>query len=317
MDLYKILELDSNCTEIEIKKSYFKLAKKYHPDKNNDNVNKFHSIKYAYNILSNKESRKNYDSMNITKKNEFQDFLSKLFNSDLKLNELKNFGFTFDQNDFNYVKARFESLFDNYNFHDIFGLFNNKVTKKDDFGFICSDSEINNWDDDSAQYYGEFNLPIKYQRYNDNNITLSRDINLNDILENNIRTIKIKRKINGKLKKNSFDFYPKNNYVIFEEGGDIDEYNIGNLIIKLNLPKNYIQSDNNIYIIKDISLYEFIYQNKFCVDINDNEFIFNTSPMNDGMLYKINIINDNYNIFIKFNLLINHQNEYILKEYFN
>ena len=317
MDLYKILELDSNCNDIQIKKSYFRLAKKYHPDKNNDNVNKFHSIKYAYNILSNKESKKNYDSMNITKKNEFQDFLSKLFNSNLKLNELKNFGFTFDQNDFNYIKARFESLFDNYNFYDVFNLFNNKVTKKEDFGYICSDSEINNWDDESAQYYSENNLPIKYQRYNDNNITLNLNINLNDILENNIRTIKIKRKINDKIKKNSFDFYPKNDYVIFEEGGDIDEYNIGNLIIKLNLPKNYIRSDNNIYIIKDISLYEFIYQNKFCVDIKDNEFIFNTSPMNDCMLYKINIINDNYNIFVKFNLLINHQNDYILKEYFN
>jgi hypothetical protein len=43
---YKLLNLNSNCSIEEIKKEYYKLAKKYHPDNNensqkNQAVNKF------------------------------------------------------------------------------------------------------------------------------------------------------------------------------------------------------------------------------------------------------------------------------------
>lgn len=64
-DYYKILEItDYTCRQEEIKKSYRKMCLKYHPDKNNgDKVyeEKFKSIKEAYDVLSNEESRKIYD----------------------------------------------------------------------------------------------------------------------------------------------------------------------------------------------------------------------------------------------------------------
>ena len=63
-DLYNILNLQKNATDTDIKKSYKKLAFKYHPDKN-DSENakkKFEDISEAYEILSKPEKRNLYDN---------------------------------------------------------------------------------------------------------------------------------------------------------------------------------------------------------------------------------------------------------------
>lgn len=63
-DYYKILGLDKNATDTEVKKAYRKLAMKYHPDhtKNDKSAEeKFKQVSEAYAVLSDKEKRKQYD----------------------------------------------------------------------------------------------------------------------------------------------------------------------------------------------------------------------------------------------------------------
>ena len=60
-DYYKILNVDKNATEKEIKKQYRILAMKNHPDKGGDPEN-FKDIAEAYEILSDQDKRKQYDN---------------------------------------------------------------------------------------------------------------------------------------------------------------------------------------------------------------------------------------------------------------
>ena len=59
-DYYQILGIPKSATEDEIKKAYRKLAHKHHPDKGGEEK-KFKEINEAYQILSNKEKRAQYD----------------------------------------------------------------------------------------------------------------------------------------------------------------------------------------------------------------------------------------------------------------
>jgi len=60
-DYYKILGVEKSATEEEIKKSFRKLAHKFHPDKKTGDEAKFKEVNEAYQVLSNKEKRQKYD----------------------------------------------------------------------------------------------------------------------------------------------------------------------------------------------------------------------------------------------------------------
>jgi DnaJ homolog subfamily B member 9 len=71
-DHYKILGIKQSATPEEVKKAYFVMAKKYHPDKGDETeISKFHEVAKAYKVLSDRETRKVYDlSLGISAKEE-------------------------------------------------------------------------------------------------------------------------------------------------------------------------------------------------------------------------------------------------------
>lgn len=62
-DYYDILGLNKDASEDDIRRSYKKLAIKFHPDKNKSNLasEAFKKVSHSFTVLSNKEKKANYD----------------------------------------------------------------------------------------------------------------------------------------------------------------------------------------------------------------------------------------------------------------
>jgi curved DNA-binding protein CbpA len=122
MDLYEILEIKPNASEIEIKKAYHRLAIKYHPDKNKskDATEKFQKINSAYEILINPETRLEYQKMNPIEKISFIEILEKIINDNISFDELKKYGIKLENSDFEYLQNNFFNFFKSINIEELF-----------------------------------------------------------------------------------------------------------------------------------------------------------------------------------------------------
>ena len=74
-DFYGTLGVTRNASASDIKKEYFKLAKKYHPDVNKtpEAAEKFAKINNAYETLSDEGKRRVYDQTGMTGDEQAQD----------------------------------------------------------------------------------------------------------------------------------------------------------------------------------------------------------------------------------------------------
>ena len=309
MDFYNILNIKKDATQEEIKHAYIKLAKIYHPDKNksSDSHNKFIEINTAYEILYNNKTNKNYSKMSDNDKLDFNDFINKIINlSEVKLIEIEKYFNKLCKKDLEYIKNNFVSFIKKINIIELFDIFNNgKINKKNYLTYSDTESEIN------IEYY--YILPIYIQKNNDNDIKIDLPIELDDIINNSKKKIKIKRKNNSDIIISTFIFNLSHPYIVFYEGGDICDNIIGNLIIKIILPNNIYWNNDILFIDYPMTLYELIYG----IDININNIIMINQliPYKNG--FSIDISIENYiNIIIKLCLIYedNNENKEILKK---
>lgn len=70
-DYYKILGVEKNASDAEIKKAFSKLAHQYHPDKKGGDEAKFKEANEAYQVLKDKKKRQQYDTFGSADGNPF------------------------------------------------------------------------------------------------------------------------------------------------------------------------------------------------------------------------------------------------------
>lgn len=243
-DLYNILELDRNCTQDEIKKSYKKLVLKYHPDRCElpNAQEKFIDIRYAYEILSKPLERNKYDQLNFNQQIEFYD-------------NLKNYIKTKIPNIDEYIKLFFdnEDHLKNYVENmDILTIYN-KILEKI--------PNINIYD---LPYIEDINIYGKL-------ITTFEERYLDKY-----RKIQVNRQTKPPI---TFCIPLRNSKIIIPKEGEYDYINNkdGDIIIDIEIDnqtnkyKDFIQMDKDVYLTKYISLYEYLYGGEFKQEYVDGE----------------------------------------------
>lgn len=337
-DLYNILELKNDANLIDIKKNFKRLALKYHPDKNKHNTNtninyseKFNQIRIAYDILSNHEKKIKYDNMNSNKKQTFIDtlfqFLKKITDPHIIqnimlrpdiMNAIKNGNIN------NIAQELIQKILDNIDL-------NVDIDKLEE---VFIHTPLKNTTDSNI---------LSTTDYNTLNIFGNISVNIEDVYNNRLKEIIIRRKvyknsvhIDTETLKYNIPLY--DNKVVISNAGDkiinVDnniEY--GNAIIKIkyNTMENLTINNYDCIYTQSINLYELFYGFKKSISyFNTTIEICSNNPLQeyifDNESIKINIKNkglpfdkDNNrgNLIVQLLIIKNDDFEHKLKEHFN
>ena len=202
MNYYEILRVERNATIDEIKKSYRKLALKYHPDKNKDESapKKFKKISNAYNILSDPLKRKKYDHL-------------------LNKKERKN-----KEPEYKFNK-NFDPIFDDIGLQESFKIFNDffKNNMFFDNGFFGKESPFN--DPFFKNSLNQLNDPFNNQFFKNNKNSFSSysSTTISTIDKDGKIVTKESINVNNNGKKDSFqkEYYVDKNgkkHIVTEKG---------------------------------------------------------------------------------------------------
>lgn len=249
-DYYKILEINRNASEDDIKKSYRKLALKYHPDrcKEPGSEEKFKEISEAYSILSVPDKKKQYDVMGSTDDFNFDEEDSfSIFNNIFKqhLNSFMNMQYENEiniDNIFNNLSGgKFSNPFSFGNVHIKVHTFQSSDSNIDSNieNFINPFDLINNLNEkeDNTAFIKEKKQKLKKP----DNININITVSFEDIYNEKNINIPIKRnrkRSDGsykiKTKKFNIPIYGRE-IIIKGEGNEYDEYKeSGDIFIEIN-----------------------------------------------------------------------------------
>ena len=253
MDYYKILDVDINSSTEEIKKHYYRLAKKYHPDKTKNDIIKLEKFKYlseAYTILSNPKKRFIYD-------------INYKYNIDLSK-------FNISENDYELLHNYYEKIM-NLTEIKLFKLLFNSLPKKIKIDIL---NKINLNKKKSTDLVIISNIKyIDISRLKDDYI-LNLFLKFEDLYYQNMKQIIVYNN-----KKIYYLFITYSNYKIKIKNKD-------HLFTINILTKNNNYKINNYDIIYDIkiNLYQYYFGDRYTIKINNKELIV-TNQFNKTISY--------------------------------
>lgn len=265
MNPYHVLELPNNASNIDIKKSYHRLALLYHPDKYNGSDEHFKKLNLAYQILSDLELKKEYDEkikfdqpydliQNIITKNKLgiiNSLFGYIYDDD---NELKNDINTFNFNNiYKNIRSKFDLNINNEISINIKDIYLNSQLKLD------VKRKIN-------KNFANFLLDLKPDIYDE------------EIIYENLGDEELFMKGNLVIKINLI--YDSNIYTI------LDDYNLMVTIDNFNF-KLF-----DIVVIQDLKIEEFHIDNKFKIfRVKNYGFLDYESNKKGDLFVKINNVN--------------------------
>ena len=295
MNLYEILEIDKNSSTKEIKKHYYSLSKKYHPDKNNGNSDeKFKLLSEAYSVLSNPRKRYLYDMKLLFQNNLGDDFIDHF--SDQELEILHNYYLKLTtSSEFKFLKLLYKSLPNNLKTK-----INQKYKNKNNESLL---------DISSIKYIWAKDLNENFE------INLNRS--LKDVYLNTCKEIIIL------TKHHSYDLF------ITHSDYSLKIYLQNNFYLTINiqtcLPEKYSLNGNDLYYNHRINLYEYYFTDLFPITLpNDlrinlvNSEEFNNSVKIPCLGIKTDGKRGDLYIYKELDLTIHNKDHYreILKEIF-
>lgn len=357
-DLYSILELNKNSSLVEIKQNFKKLALKYHPDKykHKDANEKFNKIRVAYEILSNPNKKEKYDNMIEPKKKHFINkillFLREITDPLTLNNLIVKIDLTDDIKNGNIgiiankiIQKLLDEIEDDSDIIQLSEIFIKKDNNNsnENKSIRCSLSKVS-----SIESSIKTSCTISYNtsNYNTLNIFGNIKVKLEDIYNNSLKEIIVKRKI---INNNILDYETNkyiiplyNNHVTITNAGDKiinqNEIDTGNVILKINYEKNdkisrmknnllYNNNNNKYYFAQlygikwsGINNIENSSQELLQIHQNTNDIIISPLKIKYNLIYKdyitlyslFNILDININIF---NNIINIKSDNPLNDY--
>ena len=246
MDYYEILEIDKNSTTDQIKKHYYQLAKKYHPDKSeSDNSEQFKYLSEAYSVLSNPKKRYLYDlELLLIKLNIINDSFNVKFTDEELILLHHYYSKLMDSTEIKFLKLLYNSFPKNVRKE-----INKKILKYKNNQCISTKN---------IKYIDIAKLEDDYL------ICLKR--NLKDVFSNICKQIIIKTKNNI-----IFLFITHSDYLI-----NIFNSYRSKLLIKIETDgDDYHINGNDLYLTKKINLYEYYFEDNIKIKLpNGNHLTF-------------------------------------------